>query len=298
VERLAHHALRGEVWDKALAYCRQAGEKAMAQSAYREAAGCFEQALSALPHLPETRDTRAQAIDLRLALRSALLPSGDLGRILAYLRETESLAAALDDPDVVKARELLEVTEPWLAELEVETKKVGDETAAGMRRVLDEAASAVGLDATADTARIEKDRKVREWNEGLTQLPPEIREQVRILNDYRAMLGLHALAIDERLCHAAAKHSAWMEQTGTFDHNVNNPGRRTPTERCEAEGYTDGVGENISFGYPSAQAVHDGWYNSAGHHRNMVLAGYHQIGVGRSGTYWTQNFGMGRPSLP
>ena len=27
VERLAHHALRGEVWDKALAYCRQAGEK-------------------------------------------------------------------------------------------------------------------------------------------------------------------------------------------------------------------------------------------------------------------------------
>ena len=80
VERLAHHALRGEVWDKALAYCRQAGEKAMARSAYREAVGYFEQALSALPHLPETRDTCEQAIDLRLALRSALLPSGDLGR--------------------------------------------------------------------------------------------------------------------------------------------------------------------------------------------------------------------------
>ena len=37
VERLAHHALRGEVWDKALMYCRQAGEKAMARPAYREA---------------------------------------------------------------------------------------------------------------------------------------------------------------------------------------------------------------------------------------------------------------------
>ena len=72
VERLAHHALRGELWDKALAYCRQAGEKAMARSAHREAVGYFEQALSALPHLPETRDTREQAIDLRLALRSAL----------------------------------------------------------------------------------------------------------------------------------------------------------------------------------------------------------------------------------
>ncbi len=81
VERLAHHALRGEVWDKALAYCRQAGEKALARSAHREAVGSFEQALSALPHLPEQRDTREQAIDLRLALRSALRPSR---RLRAY----------------------------------------------------------------------------------------------------------------------------------------------------------------------------------------------------------------------
>jgi tetratricopeptide (TPR) repeat protein len=98
VERLAHHALHGEVWDKALASCRQVGEKAMMRSAYREAAGSFEQALKALQHLPETHDTREQAIDLRLALRTALLPSGDFGRILAVLREAESLAAAIDDP--------------------------------------------------------------------------------------------------------------------------------------------------------------------------------------------------------
>jgi class 3 adenylate cyclase/tetratricopeptide (TPR) repeat protein len=98
VERLAHHALRGEVWDKALAYCQQAGEKALARSAYHEAAGYFEQALSALPHLPETRATREQAIDCRLALRTALYPSGDYRRILALLRETESLAVALNDP--------------------------------------------------------------------------------------------------------------------------------------------------------------------------------------------------------
>jgi tetratricopeptide (TPR) repeat protein len=98
VERLAHHALRGEVWDKALAYCRQAGEKAVARSAYREAVGYFEQALGVLAPLPEQRHTTEQAIDLRLALRSALVPSGDWGRILGYLREAESLAVALDDP--------------------------------------------------------------------------------------------------------------------------------------------------------------------------------------------------------
>jgi class 3 adenylate cyclase/tetratricopeptide (TPR) repeat protein len=98
VERLAHHALRGEVWDKALAYCQQAGEKAMKQSAHREAAEFFEQALSALPQLPETRATREQAVDLRFALRLALRPLGDFGRILASLREAEALAETLDDP--------------------------------------------------------------------------------------------------------------------------------------------------------------------------------------------------------
>src|SRR4029453_10658460 len=78
-------------------YCRQAGEKAMARPAYREAVGCFEQALGAVARLPETRDTREQAIDIRLALRSALVPSGDYGRILVCLREAEALATALDD---------------------------------------------------------------------------------------------------------------------------------------------------------------------------------------------------------
>jgi DNA-binding NtrC family response regulator/tetratricopeptide (TPR) repeat protein len=105
IDRLAHHALRGEVWDKALVYCREAGEKAVARSAYREAVGYFELALSALRHLPEQRDTSEQAIDLRFALCAALRPAGDFGRILGYLREAEFLAVALDDP-----RRLIQVT--------------------------------------------------------------------------------------------------------------------------------------------------------------------------------------------
>jgi tetratricopeptide (TPR) repeat protein len=70
----------------------------MVRSAYREALTAFEQALTALQHLPENQDTLAQAIDLRLALRTALQPSGDFGRILAVLREAEALAETLDDP--------------------------------------------------------------------------------------------------------------------------------------------------------------------------------------------------------
>jgi class 3 adenylate cyclase/tetratricopeptide (TPR) repeat protein len=97
VERLAHHALRGEMWDKALAYCRQAGAKAETRSAYREAVAYFEQALTAIGHLPEHRETLEQAIDLRLDIRGALLTLGEFGAILDHLREAEALATALDD---------------------------------------------------------------------------------------------------------------------------------------------------------------------------------------------------------
>src|SRR5262249_32299305 len=55
VERLAHHALRGEVWDKAMIYCQQAGARAYDRAAFHEALTSFEQALQALTHLPEDR---------------------------------------------------------------------------------------------------------------------------------------------------------------------------------------------------------------------------------------------------
>ena len=92
VERLAHHALRGEVWDKALAYCRQAGAKAFTRSAHREAVAYFEQALAALAQLPERRDTLEQAIDLRFDLHNALLPLDEQARLLDHLYAAETLA--------------------------------------------------------------------------------------------------------------------------------------------------------------------------------------------------------------
>jgi predicted ATPase len=78
VEQLAHHALRGEVWEQAVAYCRQAGTKAYARVANQEAAAAFEQAL-----------------ELRLDLRQALHPLAEDERILAHLRQAERLAEAL-----------------------------------------------------------------------------------------------------------------------------------------------------------------------------------------------------------
>jgi len=97
VERLAHHALRGEDWEKALAYARQAGGKAASRSAHREAVAWFDQALSALRHLPETREAREQAIDIQLDIRSSLYPLGEFAQIVERLREASGVAEALGD---------------------------------------------------------------------------------------------------------------------------------------------------------------------------------------------------------
>jgi tetratricopeptide (TPR) repeat protein len=85
------------VWDKAVTYFRQAGVQAATRSANREAVAGFEQALVALQHLPDTRETRAQAIDLRFDLRNTLLLLGEHEKIFDYMSEAEALAKALDD---------------------------------------------------------------------------------------------------------------------------------------------------------------------------------------------------------
>ena len=96
-ERLAYHALHGELWPRALRYSRQSGTKAFARSANREAVASFEQALVALTHLPESPETLAEAIDVRLLMRSVLLQLAQLERIRRDLGEAEAFALALGD---------------------------------------------------------------------------------------------------------------------------------------------------------------------------------------------------------
>jgi tetratricopeptide (TPR) repeat protein len=97
VERLAHHALRGEVWDKAVTYWQRAGDRADDRAALREAVASFEQALQCLDHLRVRGDTRVLAIDLLLALGRSLNSLGEYRRNRALLGEAEALARALDD---------------------------------------------------------------------------------------------------------------------------------------------------------------------------------------------------------
>ena len=98
IEHLSHHALRGEVWDKAVAYCHQAGAKAAAKSAHREAASRFTEALTAIGHLPQSDAVMKEAFDLRFSLRTSLSPLGEFRHSFELLSEAEVIATTLDDP--------------------------------------------------------------------------------------------------------------------------------------------------------------------------------------------------------
>jgi predicted ATPase len=62
VDRLAHHALRGEVWDKAVTYCQQAGVRANDRAAFRAAVTAFEQARAELSTAMEMYRTMEMAL--------------------------------------------------------------------------------------------------------------------------------------------------------------------------------------------------------------------------------------------
>jgi tetratricopeptide (TPR) repeat protein len=97
IERLADHAEKGAIWDKAVEYLQRSGLKAFSLYANADAARFFERALAVLKKLPETPDNLRQAVDLRFELRNALLPSFDTDRILRSLDELEPILARLGD---------------------------------------------------------------------------------------------------------------------------------------------------------------------------------------------------------
>src|SRR5262249_2473392 len=96
-ERLAHHALHGGLWGKAVTYLRQAGLRALVQGAHREALVHLEEALGALRRLPVTRQMTELTIDIHVDLRNALSGLGDFERIGDHLHAAEVLARSLGD---------------------------------------------------------------------------------------------------------------------------------------------------------------------------------------------------------
>jgi uncharacterized protein YkwD len=103
---------------------------------------------------------------------------------------------------------------------------------------------------------------------------------------------------DPALRCAARLHSKDMHDRDFFAHD--SPDGTTPWARMEAAGYAwSRAGENIAWGYRTPAAVVAGWLASPGHCRNILAAGFRDLGVGyyegaSGGPWWTQDFGAPR----
>ena len=72
-EALGMHYREAEAWEKAAVYLRGAGNKAASRSAYRQAIGWLQEALTAIEHVPEGREKLERAIAIRIDLAPALI---------------------------------------------------------------------------------------------------------------------------------------------------------------------------------------------------------------------------------
>ena len=108
--------------------------------------------------------------------------------------------------------------------------------------------------------------------------------------------GLRPLVYDYSLERVAMQRAA--ELAAYYSHT------RPNGERCFTA-YTEefdfgGMGENIAYGYESADAVFEGWaeedkpYAGQGHRRNMLNSGFRSVGVGcfecDGILFWAQEF--------
>ncbi|MEU8030120.1 CAP domain-containing protein [Streptomyces sp. NPDC049099] len=118
---------------------------------------------------------------------------------------------------------------------------------------------------------------------------------VQLVNAERSKAGCRPLTLNTALTKAAQDHSADMAAHQTMSHTGSDGS--APGDRITAAGYDwSAYGENVAYGYSTADEVMAGWMSSPGHRANILNCSFQQIGVGlaQPGSYWTQDFGTAR----
>ncbi len=96
IELLAHHAVRGEMWEPAARYLYQAGERALAQGRMRVGGSFYDAAVDALERLGERADPTFK-LDAYLEAWVTRISNSQLEGLPQLGERAEALARALDD---------------------------------------------------------------------------------------------------------------------------------------------------------------------------------------------------------
>ncbi|MEV5872957.1 CAP domain-containing protein [Streptomyces sp. NPDC052101] len=118
---------------------------------------------------------------------------------------------------------------------------------------------------------------------------------LQLVNAERAKVGCHPLTLNPTLTKAAQAHSADMAAHRNMSHTGSDGS--SPGDRITRAGYSwSEYGENVAYGYATADEVMAGWMSSPGHRANILNCSFKEIGIGlaQPGSYWTQDFGTAR----
>ena len=116
----------------------------------------------------------------------------------------------------------------------------------------------------------------------------------QLVNEERAKTGLSALTFDSELSRLATLKAEDMVKNKYFDHT--SPTYGSPFDMAKKFGYSyQSFGENIAFGYTSADSAVEGWMDSPGHKANILYKDYNRIGAGTAKDangriYWVHMF--------
>lgn len=130
-----------------------------------------------------------------------------------------------------------------------------------------------------------------------TEMKKKIYE---LVNQTRKSNGLQQLIINENLEKIAQIHSEGQFTCMKLSHlgcPLVEKDKKNLVERVNSINYNwNRLGENVAFGYKTAESVFEAWMESPGHKKNILNPHFKNMGVGIQGQglkniYWTQVFG-------
>ena len=116
-------------------------------------------------------------------------------------------------------------------------------------------------------------------------------EIMNLVNDYRAASGLNLLQRMDVISNVASTHTNYMIAINEVNHD-NFPSRqKNLTENAQAKA----VGENVAYGFNSAQGVVNAWIKSDAHRKIIEDPDYTHFGISTDSNqegrnYFTQIF--------
>lgn len=111
-----------------------------------------------------------------------------------------------------------------------------------------------------------------------------------LINDHRISIGLEPIKRDQQYASAyAVEHTKYMINVETINHDNFSVRSKALKDRG-----AKAVGENVAYGYRTAESVVNAWLNSSAH-RNVIEGAYTHSGFGvmkdpKGNYYFTQLF--------